>query len=175
MNERQSNRDAGLDRTPVQREVYRETLVNETGAPVDDEVVRDVYQERVSGPAGDQILRSEHVSVPSDATRRSAGVIRATQVIYFIFGVINVLLILRFVLLALGAQEQSSFVNLIYGMSRPLALPFQGIFPEPTLGGSVLEWASLVAIAIYSLVAYGLARAVALIYAPSRQLARGVE
>lgn len=166
MNERQSNREDNLPPAPLQRDVYRETRVDETSASLDDDVVRDVYQERVSGPDGDQVTRSEHVSVPSDATRRRAGITRAKQIVYFIFGVINVLILLRFILLLLGAQEQSSFVSLIYGMSRPLVLPFQGIFAEPTLGGSVLEWASLVGIAIYSLIAYGIARVITLIYAP---------
>lgn len=172
MNERQSNRRDDLAPAPVQREVYHERLVDETGAAVNDGVVRDVYQERVSGPDGDQVTRSEHVSVQSEATRRRAAITRAKQVVYFIFGVINVLLLIRFILLLLGAQEQSSFVGLIYGLSRPLALPFQGIFAEPTLGGSILEWASLVAIAIYSLIAYGIARVITLIYAPQTSTTR---
>ena len=77
------------------------------------------------------------------------------------------LLALRFVLLLLGASQASSFVGLVYSLSHPFALPFQGIFGEPAFDGSVIEWASLVGIIIYSLVAYGLARLVALIYAPA--------
>jgi YGGT family len=142
-------------------------------APEDDGSAREIYQERVSGPAGDQVVRSEHVSVPSDATRRGVGVTRVKQVIYFIFGAINVLLVIRFVLLLLGANEASPFVSLIYGLSRAFVLPFSGIFPEPTLGGSVFEWATLVGIAIYALVAYGLARIIELIYAPARPTVTG--
>ena len=103
----------------------------------------------------------------SKATRRGIGVTRVKQVIYFIFGVINVLLIIRFVLLLLGANEVSAFVNLIYGLSRVFVMPFSGIFAEPNLGGSVFEWATLVGIIVYSLVGYGLARIVELIYAPA--------
>jgi len=73
----------------------------------------------------------------------------------------------RFALLLLGANEASGFVRLIYGLSRPFVLPFQGIFGEPVLGASVLEWASLVGIIVYALVAYGLARLIELIYAPA--------
>ena len=149
------------------RDVYVERNVDVVDAPVED-TRRDVYQERVSGPAGEQVVRSEHVSVPSDAAQRAAIVARAKQVIYFIFGVIEALLALRFVLLALGAGEASPFVRLIYGLSRPFVLPFQGIFGEPTLGASVIEWSSLVGIVVYALVAYGLARLIELIYAPTR-------
>jgi hypothetical protein len=149
------------------RDVYVERHVDVADAPVDD-ATRDVYQERVSGPAGEQIARSEHVTVPGDAARRAASVAHAKQVIYFIFGVIEALLALRFVLLALGASEASPFVRLLYGLSRPFVLPFQGIFGEPTLGASVIEWSSLVGIVVYALIAYGLARVVELIYAPPR-------
>ena len=166
MTERKTSRDTDSVPGPSRRDIYRETPVDETSAPLADAAARDIYQERVSGPAGDQVVRSEHVSVPSDAARRSAGVTRTNQVIYFIFGAINVLLVMRFVLLLLGANEVSPFVNLIYSLSRAFVLPFRGIFAEPDLGTSVIEWAALVGIVVYSLVAYGLARIVELIYAP---------
>jgi uncharacterized protein YggT (Ycf19 family) len=157
--------DRAPAREPERREVRRETVVDTTGAAVPEV---DVYQERVSGPTGDQVVRSEHVSVPSEATRRAAEAARIKQVIYFIFGVINALLALRFVLLLLGANEASPFVSFIYTLSQPFTAPFQGIFNEPTFGGSVVEWASLVAIIVYMLISYGLARLVELMYAPAR-------
>jgi hypothetical protein len=166
MTERKSYRAPDPAPAPNRRDVYRETVIDATSAPLADAAARDVYQERVSGPAGDQVVRSEHISVPSAAARRGAGVTRAKQVIYFIFGVINVLLVMRFVLLLLGANEVSPFVNLIYSLSRAFVLPFRGIFGEPDLGASVIELAALVGIVVYSLVAYGLVRVVELIYAP---------
>ena len=150
--------------TPERHEIYRETTVE--GDIDAAETTRDIYEQRVAGTDNDQVVRSEHVHVPSEATRRAATIARTKQIIYFVFGIINILLILRFVLFALGASQTSPFVNLIYGLSYPFALPFQGMFGEPTFGGSVLEWASLVGIAIYMLVAYGLSRLVELVYAP---------
>jgi hypothetical protein len=153
---------------PNQRSAYRETVVEEDDA-YPAAASRGIYEERVVAGAGNrQVVRSQQVYTPSEATRRAAVIARAKQIIYFIFGVINVLLVLRFVFLALGASEASPFVNFIYGLSRPFVLPFQGIFGEPTLGDSVLEWASLVGIAIYMLIAYGLARLIELAYAPPR-------
>jgi len=157
-----------LDRAPepARREIYHETIVDQADTPIDAE--RDIYQERTSGPAGEEVVRSEHVSVPSTAARRGADVVRAKQVNYFIFGVIETLLAMRFVLLLLGASEASPFVNLIYGLSRPFALPFQGIFGEPAFSGSVIAWSALVGIIIYALVAYGIARLIELVYDPAR-------
>jgi hypothetical protein len=166
MAERESSHDPDPVPVPSRRDEYRETVTDATSAPPADATARDIYQERVSGPAGDQVVRSEHISVPSAAARRRAGVARARQVIYFIFGLINVLLVMRFALLLLGANEVSPFVRLIYNLSRAFVLPFRGIFAEPDLGASVIEWAVLVGIVVYSLVAYGLARVVELIYAP---------
>jgi hypothetical protein len=159
------------DRDPDQpeatrRDVYIERQVDTVNAPPDD-ATRDIYSQRVSGSADEQVVHSEHVSLPSNAARRAADVSRAKQIIYFIFGAIEALLAVRFILLAFGANEASGFVRLIHGLSRPFVLPFLGIFGEPTLGASVLEWASLVGIIVYALAAYGLARLVELIYAPA--------
>lgn len=151
---------------PERRDIYQKTVVDTSGTPADGS--REVYEQRASGPGGEQVVRSEHVSVPSEATLRTAGVERAKQVIYFIFGAIEALLAIRFVLLLLGASEASGFVRLIYGLSQPFVLPFQGIFGTPSLGGSVIEWASLVGIVVYALIAYGLARLIELIYKPAR-------
>jgi hypothetical protein len=165
MTEREYDRDP---RPPVaaRQDVYVERQEDVPQARPDD-AAYDIYQERASGPAGEQVVRSEHVSVPSAAARRSADVARAKQIIYFIFGAIEALLAIRFVLLALGANQASGFVRLIYSLSRPFVLPFLGIFGEPALGASVLEWASLVGIVVYALVAYGLARLIELIYSPT--------
>jgi len=152
---------------PARRAVYHETEVDLDRAPADAR--REIYHERVDGPDGEQVVRSEHVSVPSAAAERAAGVDRARQIIYFIFGAIETLLAIRFILLLLGANLDSQFVSLIYGLSGPFVLPFQGIFGEPQFDGSVVEWASLVGIVVYMLVAYGIARIVDLVVSPARQ------
>jgi hypothetical protein len=164
MTEREYYRDPDQPEA-TRKEVYVERQVGEANVSPDD-AARDVYRQRVSGPAGEQVVHSEHVSMPSNAARRAADVSRAKQIIYYIFGAIEALLAMRFILLALGANEASGFVRLIYGLSRLFVLPFQGIFGEPTLGASVLEWSSLVGIVVYALIAYGLARLIELIYAP---------
>jgi hypothetical protein len=168
MTERETERTSGSAATPVQRDVYRETTVEMAGTPAADGAARDVYEKRVSEPGGEHIVHTEHVSVPSAATRRGVGVTRAKQAIYFIFGVINVLLVIRFALLLLGANEVSGFVSFIYRLSHVFVLPFRGIFDEPVLGTSVFEWAALIGIIIYSLLAYGVVRIIELVYAPVR-------
>lgn len=86
-------------------------------------------------------------------------IVRVARLIYFAFGVVEVLVAIRFVLHLLGANSGSSFASLIYGVTAPLTAPFNGLFSNPSLGAdSVLELTSLVAIIVYALVSYGLVR-----------------
>lgn len=87
------------------------------------------------------------------------GSILAQRVVYYIAGIIVALLLIRVILQLLGANQGNGFVDFIYGVSGFFAAPFYGIFSyQPTYGRSVLEVSSLVAIVVYVLVAWGIAR-----------------
>lgn len=68
----------------------------------------------------------------------------------------EILLGFRVALKALGANPLSGFANLIYTLSDPLAVPFNGILGVSVSGTSVFEWSTLIAVAVYFLVAYGI-------------------
>jgi len=91
---------------------------------------------------------------------------RAVQVVWFLAGLVDVILAIRFVMKLLGANPTSGFVTFMYNISEPLVAPFRGIFGTPVTGGSVLEPASLVAIVIYSLIGWGLVALIRLLTAP---------
>lgn len=81
-----------------------------------------------------------------------------TRVVWFVFGVIEVLIAIRFVLMLLGANAAAGFVKMIYGVSGIFMAPFIAIFnTQKVASGAVFEWSALVAIAIYALVAWGIA------------------
>ncbi|HET9098393.1 MAG TPA: hypothetical protein VFN51_02135 [Candidatus Saccharimonadales bacterium] len=83
------------------------------------------------------------------------------RIIWFIAGVIIALLAFRFVFVLLGANSGNGFVDFIYNVSHPFAAPFFGIFSyNVRYGVSRFEFSSLVAMAVYALIAYGLARLV---------------
>lgn len=95
------------------------------------------------------------------------------RVVWFVFGVIEVLIAIRFVLRMLGANSTAGFVRLVYGVSDVFMAPFRTIFGTGRVSGATFEWSALVAIAIYALVGWGL---VALIGAVSpREHAETVE
>lgn len=114
----------------------------------------------------------DHHSQVHTEVRTSAEVI-VSRIIAWVFGAIEVLIAIRFVLLLLGANAGAGFVRLVYGVSDIFMAPFAAVFSTQQAGGAVFEWSALVAIAVYALVAWGL---VVLIRAISpRQHAETVE
>lgn len=73
----------------------------------------------------------------------------------FVIGLIEVLLVFRFVLRLLAASEGSPFVAWIYDTTWPLLRPFLFAFPTPSVkGGFVLEFTTLFAIFAYAFIGY---------------------
>ena len=82
----------------------------------------------------------------------------ASRVVWYIAGFIITLLAIRIVLFLLGANQGTGFVDFIYAVSGVFAAPFSGIFPAPTYGKFFFDTASVVAIVVYALVAWGIAK-----------------
>ena len=92
-------------------------------------------------------------------TTQADGRVVASRVVWYIVGFIIVLLVLRLVLLLLGANDNNAFVGFVYALSGVFAWPFYGIFSyQPAYGQSVLEVSSLVAIAVYALIGWGISK-----------------
>lgn len=89
---------------------------------------------------------------------QTSGIVIAQRLIWFIVGVVNVLIAIRFILLLLGANQSAGFVDFIYGITGPLVAPFVGIFGAPTYGSFMFEWSSILAVVIYSLIAWGIVK-----------------
>lgn len=79
-----------------------------------------------------------------------------TRVVWFVFGVIEVLIAIRFVLELLGANAAAGFVQFIYGLSNVFMAPFIAILGTARVSGATFEWSALLAIAVYALVAWGI-------------------
>lgn len=117
--------------------------------PVDDTQVVErerVVERRANPPA------NANVNVNPGATYVDSGpgpLYYARRVVALLFGILFVLLILRIVLLLLGANEGNGIVDGIYSITEPFVVPFRGVFSinavRPT-GHSVLDIAALVAL-----------------------------
>lgn len=84
----------------------------------------------------------------------TGAVFKLADIIWFIIGLVQLLLTLRLILLLLGASAGSPFVSFIYDLSAPFVAPFAGIFPSTNLGGFVLEWATIIAMIAYSIIGW---------------------
>ncbi len=89
------------------------------------------------------------------------------RIVYFVLGVVEVILLLRFILRFLGANQSSDFVRFLYNLSHVLVGPFNGIFNDQTISSNgVFEISTLVAMLVYALIAWGIVSLCNLIFAP---------
>jgi len=117
-----------------------------------------------AAPAAEQV---ESTIADPYATRRE-NAFKWQQGIYLLFGFIEVILAIRFVLRLFGANAQAGFAQLVYGVTAPLVAPFQGLFGTVQSEGSVLESATLVALIVYALVAWLIVKLASLAFGETR-------
>jgi uncharacterized membrane protein len=137
------------DRTEIVETTTPTTRVN--GVPRTSTEVRTVEQ------GAGAVDRMETVAYDPYANKRIAA-FRVIQLVYLIFGLIEGLIAIRFVLKALGANSTAGFAEFIYGITNPLVAPFFGLFGNPSSQGSVLEVHSIVALVVYALLAWLIVR-----------------
>lgn len=80
---------------------------------------------------------------------------RGTQIIWYVLGLIEILLLFRFVLKFLGANPAAGFTSFIYGITYIFAAPFISVFRVTYIQGSIFEWTTLLAMLVYWVVAIG--------------------
>jgi uncharacterized protein YggT (Ycf19 family) len=101
---------------------------------------------------------------PQKVFEKKKTILRFNQIIWFILGLIEVLLAFRVALRALGANPFVGFTSLIYAITTPLAAPFSGILGISTTGNSAIEWSTIIAAIVYLIAAWGLTYLLGLIY-----------
>jgi hypothetical protein len=81
-------------------------------------------------------------------TRTPSGGELAGRIVMLLFGIIQVLIILRIVLLLLNAREGNDLVSFILNASQIFVAPFNGMLNVDNLhsGGSVLDVAAILAL-----------------------------
>lgn len=95
---------------------------------------------------------------PQKAYGTKKAIFRLYQVIWYILGVVEVLLASRIILKLIGANLNSGFTSFIYSISAPLTSPFRGVLGETASLTNVIEWSTIIAMAVYAVVAFGLVK-----------------
>lgn len=113
---------------------------------------------------GQQAAPPAKGEAPQKVYEKKKTIFRFNQIIWYILGFVEVLLIFRVLLKALGANPYTGFTNLIYSVTAPLAVPFSGILGISTTGSSVIEWSTIIAATVYLCIAWGLVYLLDIIY-----------
>ena len=100
---------------------------------------------------------------PPAPTATQLAVWRAQRIIYYVFGIIQAFIAIRFILKLLSANTASPFTQVIYNVSWVFVFPFNGVVPNYTVGSTVFEWSSLIALVVYALVSVALAKLLSLL------------
>ena len=80
---------------------------------------------------------------------------QVNRVIWSVLGLLEILLGFRFMLKLFGANPDSGFGAFLYGITGPFIAPFTGLTPSWESGASMLEVTTLVAMAVYALIFWG--------------------
>ena len=102
----------------------------------------------------------------SSTTEKAPYNFRGAAIIGLVVGVIDILIVARFLGKLFGASTTSSFANFIYSVSAPLVTPFQGIFGDSGSKVNYFETSDLVAIVVYAVIGWGLVLLLKIITAP---------
>ena len=81
---------------------------------------------------------------------------RGTQIVWYIIGLLEVLLAFRFVLKLLAANPNAGFSSFIYKLTYVFTAPFLSVFGISQVDVSVFEWTTLLAMLVYFLIAWGI-------------------
>jgi uncharacterized protein YggT (Ycf19 family) len=91
--------------------------------------------------------RREYVTAPSYALDPSLA--QFLRIAWFVLGLLEAVLALRFILSLLGANERNDFAAAVYGLTWLFVGPFRTLLPTPAAGASSLELYTLVAMLVF--------------------------
>lgn len=112
-----------------------------------------------------QQLVYQQPSTHENEKRRDLSKIKG--VLQFTLTFIETILIVRFILLLLGARS-SDFSLLMFQLTDPLILPFKGTFVAPGASGAYFDSAAILAIIIYALVFLGIKELVDILFSKDK-------
>ena len=89
---------------------------------------------------------------------------KVTQLIWLLVGLLEGVLGLRFIFKLIGVNAENTFASLLYKVTDFFVAPFASLTGAPAANGMVLEVSTLIAMVVYALVAWGLAKIVYVLF-----------
>ena len=147
--------------------VVEEPVYNVNAAPAAEVVTTAPRAAYVSPPAAAAVDQVSATAYDPFAARRR-NVAKMVQIVWLLFGLIETVLAIRFVLRLLAANPDAPFAAFMYSVSDVFLLPFMGLFATPRSGGAALDLNAIVGIVVYMLVAWLVAKIVWLMAGETR-------
>lgn len=82
----------------------------------------------------------------------------SVRIIWYVLGLVEFLLAIRFLFKMVGANSAAGFTYFIYAPSELLVYPFMRVIPSISVGNIRFEWTTLIAMLAYWFFAWALAR-----------------
>ena len=101
------------------------------------------------------------------AAERRLGIFQMTRLLWAGLGLLEIALLLRILLKLIGANPNNGFTMLIYAFTLLPTAPFTGLTPAWVSGEMILEVSTLIAMAVYWLVVWLIARTIPIVMARS--------
>jgi hypothetical protein len=122
----------------------------EEAMTIDQQTDRTVVTEPTSA-AGQQTVRTDSRRISSSGPGASE---QTRRIVVFLFGLIQVVIAARFILLLLDAREANGLVSGILSISQLFVAPFEGILRTDALhaSGSTLDITAIVAFVGWSII-----------------------
>lgn len=92
------------------------------------------------------------------AMESSRPLYRGTQIVWYLLAIIEALLAVRFILRLLQANPRAGFTDFVYSVSGVFSAPFEAVFRNLYVEGSVFEWTTLLAMLVYWLIAIAIVK-----------------
>jgi YGGT family len=121
-------------------------MANEPSTPAQQAVPMEVVESPVTG-------REEALTI-------KFAIGKLNDYLLWFLTVLEVTLLIEFFLMLIGAAQNNLFAGFMYALTVIPLYPFNGIVPSTKLGnsGAMIEWSTLIAMAVYFLVFYALRR-----------------
>lgn len=87
-------------------------------------------------------------------TNEISPIVIIKRVLWYLLGLLEVLLAFRFLFKLLGANANSGFVEFVYALSSIFVMPFEAIFPEPQTNVNVFETSTIMAMLVFGILTY---------------------
>ena len=107
-----------------------------------------------------EIRTTEHES----GSEQRVASFKATQLVWLLVGLLGALIALRIVFKLIGVNAANSFATLLYKVTDFFVAPFASLTGAPAAGGMVLEISSVIAIIVYLLIGWAIARAIYVLF-----------